>query len=316
MTDLDFSGVEPLRVAEAGRRLAVIDEYLRLPAPRTKDMVEYGRRLDLSRWQFQRLVRTWREHRDVAMLVVGRRGPATRDYGVDPRAILIAEQVIAETGAAAELSNVAPEIERRCERAGIVPLSRPGIWNYIARARTAGAAAIGGPPRIVIGRLWFHLPVQGQTEHAMPSLLVATMLPERHVVAHRLSLDETRPPSIADLLRLLLESRSPGAAERRILMSPNDRRAAAGVLEETGLMRVKPHDRSTQRELSHAFGTRLGSLNVLYRRGPARPSMKRVVKRQDAPLAPDEATAAILHAIRSHNAALASYPPAFDVADG
>lgn len=319
MKEPDFSGIEPLRVPEARRRVAALDEYLALPDPTTADAKRFGERVGLSRWQFQRLARVWREHRRPEMLVVGRRGTATRDYGIDPRASAIAKEVIDRVGpVAAELATVADEIERLCNEASVAPPSRPTIWNYIRKARAAGGGPGEGPPRIVVGRMWFHLPVGSAADARpgadMPTLLVAVALPERAILAHRLSLNDVEPPSVEDLVAELLSCRTPAAPTRPLLLGPDDYRVAQGTLIRCGLEGLRPHQPSVQRELSRAFGGRLGALPTLYRRGLARPKTRRIIQRQDERISAEAATRAIEDAICAANAAAGNTVVPFDIA--
>lgn len=319
MYEPDFSGIDPLRVPEARRRIAAINQYLGLANPTTADATRISATIGLSRWQFQRLARAWREHRNPSLLVVGRRGTASRDYGLAARAVEIAKDEITKAGPGAELATLAPEVERRCRAEGITPPSRPTIWNYMRKARASGAVRADGPPRIVIGRMWFHLPVtdlaEGQAGTNMPALLAAVALPEGIVLAHRISFDDRDPPSVASLVKELLAHRSIGAEPRALLLEANDRRAAADVLAACGMRHLRAHNRSVQRELSRAFGGKIGRLPALYRRGLARPESKVVVQRQDERITVQAAEAAINEAIEASNAAVAVPVPAFDIAD-
>lgn len=74
MSEPDFSGIDPLRVPEARRRVEAIRRYLALEAPSSADTTRIASTIGLSRVQFGRLVRAWRDHRDAALLVVGKRG--------------------------------------------------------------------------------------------------------------------------------------------------------------------------------------------------------------------------------------------------
>jgi len=313
MYEPDFSGIDPLRVPEARRRIAALDAYLALPSPRTSDTERFAGGIGLSRNQFGRLARVWRDHRDARLLVIGKRGAATRDYGLDPRAVAIANEVIAGAGATATLAWTAPEIERRCAEIGAPAPSRQTIYNYIRAARVAAPAGIEGPPRVVVGRVWFHLPISGMPAMAMPTLLAAVLLPERLILAHAISLDPQAPPSVGDLIDAVSRSRTPGAPPRPLLLDPDDRRAAAAALDRAGLGRTRSHDRSVQRELSQAFAGRLGSLAVIHQRGMARPATKRVIKRQDEPLTAEDAVAAIEAAIAANNAAASAPAADFDL---
>lgn len=319
MIEPDFSGIDPLRVPEARRRIAALNEYLDLPNPTTADAKRISARIGLSRWQFQRLARVWREHRRPELLVVGRRGTSARDYGIAPRAAEITREEIAKAGPDAELSTVAPEVERRCRAEGVMPLARPTIWKYIRKARSTGAAA-AGPPRIIIGRMWFHLPVtvlpDGAPGTDMPTLLVALALPERVILAHCISVDDRHPPSVGDLVTGLLSGRSPDAPARPLLMDADDRRMAESALSDSGMAGIRPHYRSLQRQVSRAFGGKLGRLEALYQRGHARPRTRRVIQRQDERISPETAQAVIEEAIQASNAAACDAVPLFNIVAG
>ncbi|RUA15526.1 MAG: hypothetical protein DSY55_06135 [Clostridia bacterium] len=68
MSEPDFSGIDPLRVPEARRRVEAIRRYLALEAPSSADTTRIASTIGLSRVQFGRLVRAWRDHRDAALL--------------------------------------------------------------------------------------------------------------------------------------------------------------------------------------------------------------------------------------------------------
>ena len=311
MSEPDFSGIDPLRVPEARRRVAAIEAYLALPNPTSADTTRFGSSIGLSRVQFGRLARVWRDHRDARLLVIGKRGAATRDYGIDPRATEIATEVIREAGTGATLARIAPEIERRCAEAGVSAPARSTINNWIRAAR---AGTTEGPPRIVVGRIWFHLPVAGMPASAMPTLLAAVALPERIVLAHAVSTDPSTPPSVSELIDRLTAVRTSDAPLRPLLLDSDDRRMAADALDRAGLGATRSHNRSVQRELSKAFAGRLGPLPVIHQRSMARPATKRVISRQDQPLTAEDVVTTIADAVDAHNAATLMAPPPFDLA--
>ena len=315
MINPDFSGIDPLRVPEARRRLAAIERYHLMPSPTTADADAHAARVDLSRWQFLRLVRVWREHRDARLIVIGKRGKATRQYNVDGRATEIMEDVIDVTGGRADLAVVAVEVERRCGLEGVTPPSRATIYNNIREERAGSGGHIDGPPRIVVGRMWFHLPMTNQPSAAMPTLLIAVLLPERRITAYQLSTDPLAPPSVKALVEAVVSQRQPGSQARQIMIESDDRRVAASVFEGAGL-HVRSHYRSVQREISRAFGGRLGPLNAIYRRALARPWTKKVMSRQDERISPAEARDVIEMAIDASNAAFPTATTPFDIVNG
>lgn len=314
MSEPDFSGIDPLRVPEARRRIAALNTYLALSAPTAKDTQRLAESIGLSRTQFSRLARVWRDHRDARLLVIGKRGAATRDYGIDPRAVAIADDVIERAGASATLARLAPDIQSRCAAIGATPPSRQTIYNWIRTARTVAGAATDGSPRVVVGRMWFHLPVNGLPADAMPTLLAAVLLPERLIVAHTISTDPQTPPSVADVIASLARTRVLGAPPRPLLLDPDDRRVAADALDRAGLGDIRSHDRSVQRELSKAFAGRLGPLAAIHQRGMARPATKRVITRQDEALPAADVVVAIEEAVAASDAAFPTEIPEFDLA--
>ncbi|WP_294301040.1 hypothetical protein [uncultured Sphingomonas sp.] len=314
MKELDFTGIDPLRVPEARRRITALEEYLALPSPGTADAKRISKTIDLSHLQFQRLARVWRDHRDPRLIVVGKRGPNTRSYGIAPRAIEISNQVIEASPADASVTEIAIEIERLCAVEEVAPPSRPTVWSYVRKARAAGRVPAAGPRRIVIGRMWFHMPVKDQPADAMPALLAAVLLPEGHVIAHRVSVDPLSPPSVDGLLAELSDRRSKGAAALPLVMDVEDRRAAEEALDAAGLSAVSGQRSSTQTDLSRAFNGQLGPLTVIHRRSKARPATRKPETRLEQALDATEAVSVIEAAVASNNAATLMSTPAFDIA--
>lgn len=312
MREPDFSGIDPLRVPEVRRRIAALDTYLALPSPSTVDALRLGQSVGLSRWQFQRLVRVWRDHRSPKLLVAGRRGASKRDYGIAPRAIEIARETIAHAEPDEPVTVISSMIEDRCAEEGVAPPSRPTIWNYVRAARQVTPAS--GPPRIVIGRMWFHLPMRDRAVEAMPMLLAATLLPEGIIITHRISTDPMMPPSVADLIAEVATLRVPDAPVRALVMDDDDRRAASAVITDAGLGRARGRPQSAQRDLSRSMAGKLGPLEALYRRSRARPATRKAAARFEEPLDPADVSAAIERAVAISNASRVTTVPAFDIA--
>lgn len=310
MEEPDFSGVDPARVPEARRRIAAIRSYLALPKPTTADANRISKSVGLSRWTFVRLVRAWTEYRDARRLVVDRSGSSGRETIIDPAAVEIIDEAIRDFGTDAKLASIAGWIEAHCLEKGIVPPARSTIWKHIRKVQAAASTPVSGPPRIVIGRMWFQLPVEGLPAEAMPMALVAVLLPERIIVAHRVSADTEGQPSVTDLIGDLADRQTDDGETRPLLISAEDRHAAAAQLDLIGLGNIRSPRRSLQIEISKAFGGRLGQLKVTYRPSRAGTAQKRKV-RQVQPLTKAEATDAIETAIDAHNAATLTAAPPF-----
>ena len=313
MNEPDFSGIDPLRLPEARRRVAEITTFLQLPARTIADADRHASNLGISRFQLYRLAKVWREHRKPSMLVVSKRGGVSRDYGIPARSIEIANEEIAAAGPSGELATIALTVEMRCAGEGIAPPSRPTLWSYIMKAR-AEAVAASGPPSVVIGRFWFHLPIAGEGSGELPMVLAAVLLPERVIVAHVISADSANPPSVGDLVDALVGRCTPLATSRPLLLESGDRHAAARSLSLAGLDRVTAHPRSVQRTLARAFGERLGTLKAIYRRSSAKPGKKGVINRLSRPLQAEDAERVIADAIDANNAMHSIVMPEFSIA--
>lgn len=300
MKEPDFSGVEPTRLVEVHRRIATIERYIDLKRPSGSDTVAAAASLGMTRWQFTRLVAAWRNHRDPTMLVRSRTGQSHRDYGVDALAKRITIDEIRRVGMGAEISNVAPAVEATCEKRSIKPPSRPTIYNQILSERRKGGLRFDGSPCIVIGRIWFQLPIKADYS-TLPCALVALALPERAILAYDIATSRLAPASLAIVLNELLDRATPFGSGRELLLDRDDSAASADVLDRHGLDRVAPSQRSPQRLLAQALGDAVGNLRPIYKRGGALAKPGYVMGSHDRALTEEMARAVIADAIAASN---------------
>lgn len=301
MSKPDFSGVMPTRMAEAQRRIRVIEGYLAIQQPSGDDTVAAARELGISRWTFTRLATSWRNHRDPALLVRSPTGQTRRDYGIDGQAKAITIKAIQDAGFTAELSTVARVVEKACHNAGIKPPSRPTIYNYILAERRAGQLRFDETPCLVIGRMWFQVPLLGGGPNELPCALLVVALPERLVLAHAISVDRDSPPPIDGVIRDLLTKTSSGADPRRMLLGRLDAKAAGRIFTQSGIKAPKAAKLSPQKILARAFGDKLGELHPIYHPGGALTKPKYVMGRHDQPLSAPAAVSVIEAAIDASN---------------
>lgn len=309
MTKPDFSGVEPTRVAEALRRIKTIENYLDIERPGAEQTAAAAESLQLTRWTFARLVKSWRDHRDPTMMVKSRTGPSKRDYGIDVRAKRIAKEEIQKVGFSAELSNVAPAIEAACNKLAIKPPSRPTIYNYILAERREGTLRFDRLPCVVIGRMWFHLPLEETAANAMPCALLGVALPERIVIAHAISASKYSPPSIVKVLSEVLDASNGEGVCKELLLDSVDRAAASSMIAARDLSGIASCKLSLQRLLAQAFGDQISLLQPIYRRGGALVKPKYVMGSHDQSLDADAAVSVIEEAIALSNSARGELGP-------
>lgn len=312
MLHLDYSGVDPMRLSEAKRRVEILEEYTQLLDPTRADTEKFAKILNLSTIQFSRLVRTWRDHRNPSLLVIGKRGTSTRNYGIAERAIEIAYRCIAAADSHATIDQIGFEIGRLCANENLRPPSRGTIWNYLRKAKATAGADVG-PPRIAIERIWARVPIINMPTTHMPTILVAVLLPERLIVAHDLSIDREQPPSVSKVITAIARARCKGSEQRPLLLSADDRRVGAQALDKAGLSKIRTYDKSILREMSNTFGGQLGTLELIHRRGMAKSSKRLGITRQETPLARQAAIDLINDAIETHNIARKTQTVKFDI---
>lgn len=265
MEGIDLSGIDPVRVPEARRRIDAIHTYTALKNPTTADAVRIGKSIGLSRWRFVRLVAAWRLHSDAKLLVMDRRNDSGPASSISPDAAGIMEAVIREADTGTTLRSIAERIKARCADVGLDAPAQPTVWREMRKMQAVGNLPVSGPPRIVIGRMWFHLPVEGQRPGTMPVALIAVMLPERLIVTRRVSVDPDAPPAVEALVDDVAGCQEAGGEARSLLIGSDDWAAAATTLGAIGLSDVRPCRRSLQIEMSKAFGGKLGQLRVAFR---------------------------------------------------
>ena len=313
MKEPEFPGIEPARVPEVKRRLQAIRAYLAMPARNGAETIRLAQSVGLSRYQFNRLVRIWQEHRDPAMLVITKRGSSSRDYGIDPQAKKIAEQIIARMDCRSNSLSVSRAIIQRCDALGVKPPSQPTVYNWIKQYR-ANHMVKHGSPTIAIGRVWPRL-VVNQHNGSFPLLLVAIALPEKAILAHRISFDPDKRASISGLVYDLLQQQQRGTQPRSLLIGPQDLKIAQEGLRSAGLSGIKSYSQSVQRLMSRSFGHCLADLPIVFQVNMALKSAAANLSRQDEPIDEAFATATIESAIALHNQRFGEHALSFDLLD-
>lgn len=254
-----FASLNHPVVAEARRRIAILEKYLAIERPAVSDADANATRIGVSRTQFYNLAEAWKLRRDPRELGLIKGYTSSRDYGVDACALHILDEEVVRTQS---FSTLVSAVAARCLSGGFNPPSDQTIRDRL-REWQALEPNLDGPRRLLVSRTWFHLPVRGLASRVMPVLLSATLIPERLIVAHELSLDETEPP---DLQRLLMDLQSlcvTGAHKRGLLLDPADRRHANRLLENEGWNVERGWTGSIQREASRHFAGRLSERSVM-----------------------------------------------------
>lgn len=317
MSEPDFSGINPLRVPTARKRLAAIQEYLAIPDRKVADAVRISATVGMSRWSFQRLVKAWIQYRRVDLLVENKKGKPTRKPTMSEQVRAVMKDEIKKAGADAELALLKPIVRKRCEAEGLKIPSDATLKKHIVAARTANPEMIGGPPRIVIGRISFHLPVALSTGEGainpLPHVLLAVALPECAIIASDICVNEEQPPDIEQVVHQVLEGQTEGAEGRQLLIDPMDRRLSKAVFRQFGVKRPERNRMSVQREMARIFGSKFGMLEPIYRPNLARPGRRNVLSRQDQPITEADAIGAIQAAIDSHNASRLTSTPEYTI---
>jgi hypothetical protein len=292
---VDLTGVDPARWPEIRRRVAILDEYVKLHRPKRAVRENFAARIGLSESQLMHLARAWRIARDASAIP----GARSRISSRKPRRICagsveIAQKVIDELGPLARRKDVLAEVGSRCRRAGSATPSDSTIANMITAARAAMDGPLGVEPEILIDECTIKLPVIVGGVVMMPRVLFAIALPERSILAAKISFDAT-PPSPAALMATLKRGSSPCGKPLPIRAPHLTRhwRAAIGAISlDAG--RGRP-------TLGRLLGNRLGELEVIHQAGKARRGEALAAGRHASALEPKDAAIAIADAMAAHN---------------
>ncbi len=299
----DFSGINPLRVKAARQRLTVVERYLALPEKTGAEKLAAASSIGLTPNAFQRLINRWQKYKDVNKLVVNGKLP-TRNKKLHPSIREMISKEIEKAGHTASGSKIHQTVVKRCRKKGIKAPSLPAAYNILMESRSKKPELVGGHPRVVIGRLWFKIPMRDSVSNdvstRLAQVLAAVALPERVIVAHVISVTEA-DPTIPALLEKLVTVENLDGPYRPLVMDRTDQKMNEAAISKCGLAPVLPFEFPTQKELKRAFGTQLGLLTPFYRSKLLRPAAENLLCRQDQPLTEHEAQHVIEAAIADNN---------------
>lgn len=296
MTDIEFTGVEPLRLAEAKRRAAIVDEYVSEEKRSVAETDQFAQRMGVSRNQFYVIARAWRIFRDPARLgVKGGDGPP-QGTRLDARANVILQE---ELGAATDLKRLISNVQQRCDEEGIKPLHANTIRHRF-RQKQVLMPFLDGPPRFLISRGWFLLPMEKPIAGMPPMLLTATLLPERRIIAHRLSFNGPNPQLAREVISDVIQQRCDGADRRGLLIDKSDRTTCLDLLNAAGIDKERGWGGSVQAEASRFFAGHVGDLEAIFQIGSASPS-RATFWTKERPIGESEAREVIERAIIVNN---------------
>ena len=295
MTDLDLSQVHPLRWKEIRGRIGVVKAYLEQSDHSLECREQFAKQLKLSVGQFRRLTRSWEIHRDAAAISGARSIPRfgiERSDGIGSKMLDLISDGIAIAGAHSTIAKVTDEISRQCHQAGVSLPAPAVVWKYLMEARSSSTERLPDiDTSIVIGRVWFELPVEAHRNERLrlPECLIALDLPTRRVLAWTTNTQLGRPPTLTDLLPTLPQNATIRATDLEAghgTIAPQDARLLI--------------DDGAQAEIVRYIGWRIGDVSVKYRR-PRKDPAKLVSSARDAALNRDDAILAISYAIQTHN---------------
>lgn len=202
--EIDLTGVDPARWPEIRRRVAILDQYVKLWRPAEEVRKKYAKRMGLALSTFMAIARIWRENRSASSIPGARASnslPTARR--IDPRSVEIMHETIADLGPSSRRVDVLKEVERRCVTAGIANPSNSSITNLLDKMRETADAAKDFAPEILIDECAVKLPAVHGSDIYMPHVLVAVALPQGTIVAADIGRGPDDPPSIARLAERL-----------------------------------------------------------------------------------------------------------------
>ena len=304
--EADLSYVDPRRIAEVRRRIAVVREYASLFRPSGADAKRYAAMLDMGPSNFSRLVKAWRERgrlpegasaeRRSHAAATSRRGlsDASRD------AVLAA---IDRLGVDARFTDHLNAARAACAAANVHCPSPGSIWSMIQKRRTSSTPSPVRGPAILLVRCSIDLKVEIGDRILVPDVMLAVALPEGNVVSATPLFEHSSPGDFGRIVPDIVERFGTSVDGRTLLadavaMGGDDpdgiaARVTIGHPGDTGL-----------RTLRRTIGPKLDTIAL------GASSKARVPRRLDRAkvLTRDQAEDAIAHAVRRHNSRVVALP--------
>ena len=300
-SELDLSGVDPLRLVEIRRRVAVVKSYLQIKAPNEADRRKHAFELDLSVNQFLALVRAWSQQQKASAISgAGTAKGSPRPGGrraLPTASKATARQVIGEADTNSSLVEIVRLVRQRCEAIGVSPPSRSTIWNMVMEARRndPGTEDRG----TLVSRCHVRLPVKIDAEIEFPMLTLALDRGSGAIVLAALDDALSLAPYLAD------------AVEAGTIAEPvtvdEELTERIQTMKVTSLKRVPATAART--ETARILGRGVGSLDLIYQHSRARRPEDMLRSRKDAALSEEDAARIIVEQLDAHNAARSAKPP-------
>lgn len=306
MSEIDFSGVDPLRLTGTRRRIEVVRNYLSIKKPTAADREEAARMLGIGPQQFMNLVRAWRlQGSAVAIAKAGGQSGAPRPprkRGLPQPTRAAAEEALRDLPASATHKAAIAAVHALCERRGTRPPSDSMISYLRLAVRRSGIAA-DGEPGVVIGRAIAGLPMMEVDATTLPELVIAASTADGRVIAAALlAPGDAAPGEIATAV-----SAETPALPGPLTIGADDKTLAAKFATARVVSRF-----AAGRLLAKAIGRGIDGVRLSY--GPlASRDPKRLLRaKADEPLTIGDALAVLTTAMIAHNAARGAPPPRVD----
>lgn len=186
MTDIDLSGVAPLRRAETRRRIEVIRKYLGIAKPSATDREAAANDLGIGTQQFMNLVRAWSLNGSATAIAkaganAGDSRPP-RNRGLPPSSRAAAEEALRGLPVSASHKAAIAAVHAICELNGTRPPSDSMVSYLRLAVRRSGAVATE-EPGVVIGRATAALPMIGLGDMTLPELVMAVSKADGSIIS-------------------------------------------------------------------------------------------------------------------------------------
>lgn len=301
--DFDLSGVEPARREEVMRRARILDEYIAIWRPSAAIRTNFADRLDISPSHLVVLASIWRNTRNPAA-IPGAHSKSQRSpiHRIDSQAVNIMNETIAKLGPLARRKDVVKKVTEQCDAAGVATPSASTITNALALAKTTHTAPLKLDPEILIGDCLVRLPVANAQMLTMPQMMVALILPQRHIFAIDVSFDPSRPPSLSKLMEAL-DNVTMASGEKLKLRAPH-----ASPIERARIGAMSRNESTGRPAFSRIMGNSFGGVGIVHHIAKAKSPDALLRGRHAKPINVEQARQIISDAIEDHNRSMMPLP--------
>lgn len=290
-----MDGIEPVRRTAILNRAAVLKRYCAIPHPTEAETASHAAMIGVSVNRFLTIVKAWRAL-PRAEAIDGAKVKPDRTPKLHDAAMAVLQEAIQTLGPSGSITELEAFVRTRCEAKGIEPPSMAAVHYRVMKARSETNLGVDGAGFVVF-QCRAQIPVSTQGKIVFPWLTGAIALPTKSIIHPSVSIGE--PEILEPLVCKLLDERGRTRGGAPIYVPATKRRKLSPKIRKEVI------SAGTHLTASMLLGSRLGNMTIFHRPYPGMHSKlaRRLGGQMNSALHAEDAKAAIIQAVETHNAA-------------